>query len=275
MRHGSSYRWRVIVGIVSGSLVLLSVLWFIGACLCVGTRCCRRPCGCCGGSRRHKRSRNTAGAAAPTGLLSSPREVVRAPGQGGGVTYRPAPPPAPVYHSTTATPTSTIPYDEDALPPMPTWDAAPSKKVLDEDHVSGEDLELENLHLQSSLVSHGPTTGAVGDPRRRQPDPALSPTSSQQHGYQHQYQHQPDYRSGGYDPRPGGEGREGGRGYGHGHYNPDPYSSAGRPRHPPFLASTTPDGDDSYSSPPARYIPAAAPDVYESPWSVGPPSYRS
>ena len=282
------YRWYVIAGIIFGSLTLLSLLWCIGACLCFGTRCCCGCCGVCGGSRRRRlnqRSRDGSGAAT-TGLSSSPPPVPTSR-QGEAVMYQPAPPQVPVYRPpTTATPTSITPYNEDALPPMPTWDAAPTKKVLNDHHVSGGELGLRNLHPQSPLVSPGPTTGAIGGPRRQQPDLAFSSTSSQlqqqQYGYQHQYRHQrqPDYRSGGDHLSPGGEGREGGGGYGHGHgqamhHHPDPSSSARRPGHPPFLTSTTPDRDDWYSSPPARYTPAVAPNMYGNTSSAGPPSYRS
>ena len=105
------------------------------ACSCINA-CCPSPRGG-GGKRRSKhRGDNTASVPPP-------------PNQG----YQPTP--APYYSTPAAAPAAAVPQfatfdasnrkkvNADALPPMPSWDAATSKKVVDESQT--EEMEMDKL----------------------------------------------------------------------------------------------------------------------------------
>ncbi|KAK0257762.1 hypothetical protein LTR91_006305 [Friedmanniomyces endolithicus] len=163
-------KWPVIVGIILGSLILLSLLWCLFRCLCCGAECC---CGClaccnacCPSPRRSKRDND--------GYQQQPPPPPPQPVYPPYPQYQSAPPPmyaaAGGYRGTqplaqTATfdapgPKAKLPqvYNEDALPPMPSWDNATSKHVEDEDDHE-EEMEMAKLEhpqeaQQQSLLQH-------------------------------------------------------------------------------------------------------------------------
>ncbi|KAK0912603.1 hypothetical protein LTR02_002754 [Friedmanniomyces endolithicus] len=161
-------KWPVIVGIIIDSLIVLSLLWCLFQCLCCGAECC---CGClaccnacCPSPRRSKRDN--------AGYQQQPPPPPPQPVYQPYPQYQSVPPPmyaaAGGYRGTqplaqTATfdapgPKASLPqvYNEDALPPMPSWDNATSKHVEEEDN---EDMEMAKLEhpqeaQQQSLLQH-------------------------------------------------------------------------------------------------------------------------
>lgn len=141
------YRYPAIVGIVIGALILISLLWcfarilFCGAecCFCIGS--CLRCCTCCCRSSNSPRSRPQAqpapynqpyqyqSAAPPQYTVGPQYAQFDAPSKAG-------------YRS----------INEDALPAMPGWDTAASRKVEDHDYREDEAVEMSKLdtHTQQT-----------------------------------------------------------------------------------------------------------------------------
>lgn len=148
-------RWPVIVGIIVGSIILLSVLACIFNCLCCGYQGCKCCCSCCcpSGRRRNK----------------TPKDFDDPPFH----QHQPPPAPTPVYQAPPAPPSyrgaqQTAHFDapkspaahvnEDALPEMPTWAGAVDKHVEDSNHY--DDVEMEPLNPPNRNQGAG-TPGAV------------------------------------------------------------------------------------------------------------------
>lgn len=151
-------KWPVIAGIIIGSLILLSLLWCVFRCLCCGAECC---CGClaccnacCPSPRRGHRGKDGYYQQPPPQPAFQPAPYQSYP------QYQSAPP--PVYGAAgggyrgAQTATFDVPgkngapttYNEDALPPMPSWDNAASR------HVEEDDVEMEKLdHPQAQQQS--------------------------------------------------------------------------------------------------------------------------
>lgn len=128
-------KWPVIVGIIIGSLILVSVIWCCVRCCCCGMDCC---CGCfscfnrcCPGPRRKNEGYQQAPPQQPYGgQYQGPAQ----PMTYGGYAYR-----GPQTATFDAPTTKNGKYNEDALPAMPSWDQANSR------HVRDEDVEMEKL----------------------------------------------------------------------------------------------------------------------------------
>jgi hypothetical protein len=144
VRPLTSHRYPAIIGIVLGSLFLLSIVLCIARCLCCGVECCCACCSCLnaccpsprrGGNRGGRYSgMNDNAPAINNHYHGSPN---------GGYQPGPAPPvynPKPPYAQFDAG--TKYRGNEDALPDMPTWDAAGNRKVLDENN----DMELGRLN---------------------------------------------------------------------------------------------------------------------------------
>lgn len=207
------YRWPVIVGIVVGTLIILSVVVCVARCICCGAECaicCCKCCTCCcgsGGRSGHQRVKSDpapsypryGAAAAPSPYASNPYAQAHA-----------AAPPAPLnqqYHShvapaftprakeapqfaTFATPSK--PVNEDALPVMPTWDDARDKHIEVEEPVvppKRGDVELDRLNHNGSVNSGSMATGMAAVGSRRSPDRAMSPVSPA--GYHQGFEKEP------------------------------------------------------------------------------------
>ncbi|KAL1960073.1 hypothetical protein VTO42DRAFT_245 [Malbranchea cinnamomea] len=146
-------KWPVIVAIIVGSLIVLGVAWCIIGCLCCGYNCCKSCCSCCCPSGRDRGPKRSKYADNPTPFHNS------APAYG----YQSNPPP-PVYEPQNkfaqfdAPLRPAQPVNEDALPPMPSWSDARTRRV--EDH--SQDMEMNNLDSPT-----GQAIDAVGRPGRR------------------------------------------------------------------------------------------------------------
>ncbi|EME88389.1 uncharacterized protein MYCFIDRAFT_76213 [Pseudocercospora fijiensis CIRAD86] len=141
MAH-SYCKWPVIAGIVVGSLIVISILWCLARCLCCGLQCC---CGClscfnacCPSPRGSNRDRGGYQQAPPTPYQYQQPPPTQPPaymagGAGGG--YRGAP-----VASTATFDAPSKKFNEDALPAMPSWQNAQSRRVE-----SDEEVELEKI----------------------------------------------------------------------------------------------------------------------------------
>lgn len=137
-----STRWPVIVGIIIGSLIVLSIIACVINCLCCGIQCCKccACCSCCCPSPRRRPDR--------TKHLDDP-EYYQPPPPPPGNTYRPPPGPpayrgAQVARFDNSSSSGTTPVNEDALPEMPSWSNARTRRV--EDDSQQEDMEMEPLN---------------------------------------------------------------------------------------------------------------------------------
>lgn len=155
----------MIIGIIIGSLIALSLIWCLVRCLCCGLSCCCGVCSCCNACCPSPRSRKTQN----EGYQQAPPT----PYNGYGGQYQPPPPMfAPGHNagypggglrggagSVANTATFDSPsqkYNEDALPPMPSWDNATSRRV---EHDEPGDVEMEKLQptytqQEVGLLSH-------------------------------------------------------------------------------------------------------------------------
>lgn len=154
MKH-SYCKWPVIVGIVIGSLFVLSLVWCLARCLCCGLECC---CGClsccnacCPKPRGKRRDRGGYQQAPPTPYQYHQPQPMQPPtymAGGAGGSYRGA----PVATSATFDSPSKKYQNEDALPAMPSWQNAQSKRVE-----SDEEVELEKMdHTASPTHTNSP-----------------------------------------------------------------------------------------------------------------------
>ncbi|MCJ1248769.1 hypothetical protein MMC30_005988 [Trapelia coarctata] len=172
-------KWPVIIAIIIASCILLSLLTCLFRCLCCGAECCCACFSCCNAccpspSRRKNRDsyRDQPKYGAPPQQYPSPSPY-GAPAPAPAPVYAPSPSPQPQFATFDATPrgTGTVPANEDALPPMPSWDTAPKRKVLEE-HPSDE-MEMGNLspsHEKAPMLAnqapspvggHGDVVGAA------------------------------------------------------------------------------------------------------------------
>lgn len=183
-------KWPVIAIIVIGGLIIFSIVWCIARCLCCGLsccceccyclKCCGECCGCCSPprGRRHKYLDEP---------YIPPNQGYRseAPMTAGALPAKPSPFPsaaaasAPQYAEFETSKKGGA--HEDALPEMPSWEGAGSKKVLVED----EPVELEQLKKPATTELN--TQGAQNVPLMaggHVPGPAspISPDSRSPYG---------------------------------------------------------------------------------------------
>ena len=131
-------RWPAIIGIIVASVVVISIVVCCVRCLYCGLSCC---CDCFGCFRGRNRKR--------TKYADTPSPFNPAPFQG----YQPANSPhgyqPPQYAHFDANPNGNATggkMNEDSLPAMPSWDNAPSRKILEENH--DNDVEMGKLDPQ-------------------------------------------------------------------------------------------------------------------------------
>ena len=153
-------QWPAIIGIIIGSVIVISIIWCCARCLCCGAECCCACCSCfnrcCPSPRRSNKGYEQPSAQPYQQYQSHPL-----PMYGGG---------AGAYGGYSGPQTARFDapsqkngnYNEDSLPAMPSWDQAQSKRV------ENNDLELEKLDhnrnssQQEALLSHNSETGALG-----------------------------------------------------------------------------------------------------------------
>ncbi|KKA23122.1 hypothetical protein T310_2848 [Rasamsonia emersonii CBS 393.64] len=200
-------KWPAIVGIIVGSLILISIVGCIISCVCCGVQCCRGCCGCfydccecCCGSSRHGGRSKYADPPAPYYHQPPPPPA----NMNYGYQQSPAP---PAYRGPRTAqfdhPSSKV--NDDALPAMPTWADAPTRRVKDTSPVS-EDVEMNRLdaptHAGTGTI---PTTGRVSRGGYTElPSSAASPPPVQE-GYRgaepSHFPKPPSPQAAGYGPR--------------------------------------------------------------------------
>ena len=161
-------RWPAIIGIVVGSLILLSVLFCLVQCLCCGVSCAKMLCCCCRGCGR--------GGSKRPQFKDDYRQMPPTPYQG----YQPTP--APMYQGPhTATFDSSKKINDDSLPAMPSWDTARTHRV--EDMSMAEQKHTEDLEMGHMGPQHTGYNSRSG--YNQVPNGPVSPTSPihSQQGY--------------------------------------------------------------------------------------------
>jgi hypothetical protein len=150
-------KWPAIIGIIIGSLIVISIIWCCARCLCCGVECC---CGClscfnrcCPSPRRSNDGYQQAPPQQPYGAYGyqQPTQPMMYGASGG---YRG--PQTATFDAPTKQGAATG-YNEDALPAMPSWDQAQSRHVHDED-VEMEKLD-QNTAQHESLLNNQPNSG--------------------------------------------------------------------------------------------------------------------
>ncbi|KAF2636535.1 hypothetical protein P280DRAFT_153332 [Massarina eburnea CBS 473.64] len=206
-------KWPVIVAIIIGGLIVLSLVLCIARCLCCGAElacCCFKCCTCCcpsgGRNKKHKRMKSPEPAPTPYHQSSytaappiAPPPIAPPPIDNRSLNqqYRshdaPAFKPSPFFNPA-PTPTAAVKKEEpqtarfdahakveneDALPPMPSWNDA--KDVHIEEEVMPEkptDVEMDRLDHNGSVTGNSMTAGAVPGAMRPSPGPGRSPMRS-------------------------------------------------------------------------------------------------
>ncbi|KAG9959682.1 hypothetical protein KCU61_g7249, partial [Aureobasidium melanogenum] len=134
-------KWPVIIGIIVGVVVALSIVWCLVRCLCCGVECCCScmSCfSCCTSCCRNGHHRNQ-------GYTQPPPPVSQFPQY---TQYQPAA--APVYRSQQPqyarfdAPSSNKPFNEDALPAMPSWGQSRTLRQQD------TDMEMGSMNNQAA-----------------------------------------------------------------------------------------------------------------------------
>ncbi|KAI8934769.1 hypothetical protein NX059_008457 [Plenodomus lindquistii] len=205
-------KWPVIVGIIVGSLILISIITCIARCICCGAECaccCFRCCTCCcsgsGGRSSHKRMKSDP---APYPAPYAAQPAYGAPPPAANIyaqAHAVAPPPSSIdarpinqQYRSNAMPTfgsvnaperpqfatfdsTRAVVNEDALPAMPTWKDGRDVHVEVEQAAVPEkkgDVELNRLDHNGSMASGSSAVAmaAVGG-ARKSPGPARSPVS--------------------------------------------------------------------------------------------------
>lgn len=146
-------KWPVIIGIIIGSLIILSLVWCCARCICCGAECC---CGClaccnvCCPSPRGGRSGRNEGyqQAPPTPYHNQYHQPPPPMYTSGAAGYRSATVP---QTATFDTPSKSANFNEDALPAMPSWDNATSRKV----EQPYEDVEMEKFDQRGTSPNPG------------------------------------------------------------------------------------------------------------------------
>jgi len=174
-------KWPVISAIIVGSLIVLSLLGCLVSCVCCGVRCCRGCCCCCpSGGSRNPRPKH-ADYSTAYGQMPPPPPA--------NMTYGAQPPPAaPTYRPPQSAQFNvsriqTSKADDDALPPMPTWAEATTKRVADTSSAP-EVVEMNPLGPQSpnmAMMTGGQLSGRVG---YGEISPPHSPPPRTHDGYQ-------------------------------------------------------------------------------------------
>ncbi|KAK3619459.1 hypothetical protein LTR56_024026 [Elasticomyces elasticus] len=197
-------KWPVIAAIIVGSLIVLSLLLCLFRCLCCGVECC---CGCfaccnacCPSPRGKKRN---------DGYYQQPPPPPQQPFQP-YPQYQSAPPPmyaAPGGYRGAQTPSTATfdtpshkgapKYNEDALPPMSSWDTAASKHVEDDD-VEMAKLNHPHAQQQQSLLQHQDDRGSYYN-QQQQGDIGTMPAAPY-HDYDAHRQYAPSTTSAAYPP---------------------------------------------------------------------------
>ena len=145
-------KWPVIVAIIVGSLIVISLIWCCARCLCCGAECC---CGClsccnrcCPSPRRKDKGYQQAPPTPFYNQYQQPPPPMYAAQAAGG--YRSANVPQTATFETAGK--NGTKYNEDALPAMPSWDHATSRREEVVEDVEMEKLGSEHHDQQDTLL---------------------------------------------------------------------------------------------------------------------------
>jgi hypothetical protein len=166
-------RWPVIAIIIIGGLIVLSVVWCIIRCACCGLscccscfnclKCCGNCCGCCDPpkGKQHKYLDDEPYTAPTQGYRTqAPMKAPFAPAAAPVATSAIPGSAPPQYAEFDVSKKSGAGGGEDALPVMPSWDAAATKKVLvEEDGVEMDQLKKPENSQQNLAMMSGGTSG--------------------------------------------------------------------------------------------------------------------
>ncbi|KAJ0419413.1 hypothetical protein BJY00DRAFT_286024 [Aspergillus carlsbadensis] len=277
-------KWPVIVGIIIGGVILLSVIACIVNCLCCGIRCCTSCCGCCCPSPRPKKAKyaddpyhHQPPPMPQMPQMPPPNHGYQAEYQGGYQSTQALPTYRGAQVARFDTPSSPghSKVNEDALPAMPSWDSAVTRRVEDTTPHS-ESVEMEPLNPASRpphrtpsapRMNAGMNVGGYGAPPpiRTAPQNDYFPDSQ---GYDDQNPY--DYRSHGPGRNPASP------------YDQQPYDQQPYRDHTNYHAISPP--ANAYSQPQYPIGVAVSPTTemnrpipYRQPspgFSTQPPSYR-
>jgi hypothetical protein len=139
-------RWPVIIGIVVGAVIAISIVWCLVRCLCCGLECCCSclSCfSCCTSCCNNNHRRHQGYTQAPPPVSQFPQYTQ----------YQPAA--APVYRSQQQQQNPQYahfdapskPFNEDALPAMPSWNN--SRTLRQQDNEVNE-MEMGSMHNQAA-----------------------------------------------------------------------------------------------------------------------------
>lgn len=192
----------MIVGIIIGSLIIFSVLYCIGRCLCCGAECvccCFRCCaGGCGGGKKNNEKQGYPAPGQPF-PYNGQYQSHAMPMYGAAPAFSA---PRGAQTATFESPSRPALVHEDSLPAMPSWEHANSKKVevFEEQHEMndlgsrGNDIASAQPMLPHSTLSPATTPGQFGSQNApgsnigyagpmNHSSEALSPHGSQVGGY--------------------------------------------------------------------------------------------
>ncbi|EEH47590.2 uncharacterized protein PADG_03674 [Paracoccidioides brasiliensis Pb18] len=137
-------KWPAIVAIIIGGLIIITVLWAVLACVCCGYTCCKGCCACCSCCCPSSGSKSKA-----RDHYSNEQTAYNNQYPSGGYQHPPAPPvysfhrPSPKQYAQFDVTHSHTQTNGDALPEMPMWEPAPTRRV--EDTSQPYDLEMNTL----------------------------------------------------------------------------------------------------------------------------------
>ncbi|KAF2859121.1 hypothetical protein K470DRAFT_265499 [Piedraia hortae CBS 480.64] len=180
-------KWPAIVGILIGSLIVLSILFCVGSCLARGGRCCCDCCSCltrcCRGSSRPHQT--VVYQQPPPQQYAPPAQpVYQSPAQ--PVSQSQAPPPYQAAAPPSRPPVVPVPLksvNDDALPHMPSWDTSTSRRV--------EEIPLQEQQPYAGQQSHTPAYGHEPHPAAYEQQPHIAAHGQQSHTAAYAQQHHP------------------------------------------------------------------------------------
>ncbi|KAK0618200.1 hypothetical protein B0T17DRAFT_509750 [Bombardia bombarda] len=177
-------KWPVIAIIIIGGLIIASIIWCIVRCACCGLscccscfqcfKCCGNCCGCCD-PPRGSRNKYLDEPYIPPNQQYKPQEPMNpAWSRDPGYAMGPMSPAVSRPAAAAAAPPQFAEFDaksgaahEDALPAMPVWDEAGSKKVL----VEEEAVELKPLNKpEANAQNPAMMAGAIAQNPSRSPE---------------------------------------------------------------------------------------------------------
>ncbi|KAH8647563.1 hypothetical protein BGZ60DRAFT_226883 [Tricladium varicosporioides] len=178
-------KWPIIAAMVIGGLIVISIVACIVRCACLGYSCCcscfsclNCCCGsCCDGKKNKPHKHLDKDPFSPGPMPPNQGYQAPPPMMGGALPAKAEPPQFAQFevgkNGLYVEPKPTL--SEDALPPMPSWEGAAKKHVVDEEK---NGVELGNLDPATGQ-SVPLMTGAVGPATTGPPSPAISPYGAQ------------------------------------------------------------------------------------------------